>query len=176
MTRCATSPILRQMLSTPTSAVTPAASSGGRSSSWMPHSITRTFRRRYRWTISASVLIPVASMNGTRPRRMTTVPTSSCTLSSVLSSFSAAPKKKRPLDAIDEHVVGQGQTLRSFRASARSRDAEFLLPDAHRLGHASHEQQRGHDHAYIHGDHQVDEYRQAKVISSSKRRRARRGR
>src|SRR5688500_15316980 len=45
---------------------------------------------------SVSVWAPLASMKGTRPRRITTVSMPSCTRSSVLSSFSAAPKKNGP--------------------------------------------------------------------------------
>src|SRR5688572_2143195 len=71
--RDATSSMFRQMLSGPTSARMPADSIDGSIASCNPHSNTRTRAFWRRPTITASVSRPVASTNGTLPRRITTV-------------------------------------------------------------------------------------------------------
>ncbi len=82
--------------SAPASSSNPARASVRASRSWISTSSTRMPRRWNRSMISESVCMPVASMNGTLPRRITTVSTCSCARSTVDSSFSAAPKKNGP--------------------------------------------------------------------------------
>ena len=65
--------------------------------------------------------------------------------------FFGRAEEERPVDAVHQHVMRQHDFF--LRAVVKG-----LLLDAHRLGHAAHEQQRREHHAHVDRHHQVDEH------------------